>query len=209
MIDYKEYSRQRDIAQKRIKRMQEAGYKIKVHIPTVKELRADPGRASTEFSNLSKFLSGSNSLSAKREANRPKTPEAKREARREYERMRRRVKVTEAFQQEVGTKTDYKRFIKGIKKLGFDFKPSQLPAFYKYMEYRFAQGTSSYKYAFATFVEEYDAMLRKGYKPEHIIDDYQQFVADQEATKRKSRRMKGTDNKTAKKYWSQFGGWEV
>ena len=58
----KDYTRMRDIAVKRIKRAQEAGYWRKgKEIPTLAEVGRDPADLAYEYSRLSKFLESSSS----------------------------------------------------------------------------------------------------------------------------------------------------
>ena len=57
----KEYTRLRDIEQKRIKRAQEAGYlKNAPQIPTLKEIGKNPAALASEFSKLSKMVENEN-----------------------------------------------------------------------------------------------------------------------------------------------------
>lgn len=204
-IDYKEYSRQRDIAVKRIKRLEASGMKLDVHIPTVKEVR---GKAEFEqsrlFSALSGFLEGGMSLSRRRA--RAKATEAERaEQRRQYQRDYRRQKVAEKYERPT-VPNKYKGYLKGLKKLGVDLKPSQLPGFFKYMDYRFAQGNASRKYVFDIFVDDYQALLQKGYKPDQILADYEKFEADQIALGERAGGMNGYTVEQAISSWDKYIG---
>ena len=206
-IDYKEYSRQRDIAVKRIGRLNQAGYKIDVHIPTVKELRsgteAEAGRL---FTALTEYLTAGISLSRRREASRSQqTAEEKRERRREYQRDYRRQKVAEKFERP-NLPNKYKGYLKGLKQLGVDLKPSQLPGFFKYMDYRFAQGNASKKYVFDIFVDDYQALIQKGYKPDQILADYEKFQADQLALADRAGNMGGYTVEQAISSWDKYIG---
>ena len=63
-FDSKEYTRLRDIAQKRIKRAAAEGLAPAVHVPTVREIKAgivDPGQAMRE---LKRFISGGSTVTA-------------------------------------------------------------------------------------------------------------------------------------------------
>lgn len=63
-FDSKEYTRLRDIAQKRIKRAASQGIAPAVHVPTVREIKAgivDPGQAMRE---LKRFISGGSTVTA-------------------------------------------------------------------------------------------------------------------------------------------------
>lgn len=72
-MDYKEYSRLRSIARKRINRAVEAGKASPVHIPTVKEIRASGKDPERYLANVKSFLESPTSSLAKIR----KTPEVK------------------------------------------------------------------------------------------------------------------------------------
>ena len=204
-IDYKEYSRQRDIAVKRIKRLEASGMKLDLHIPTVKEVR---GKADFEQTRLFSALSGflENGLSLSRRRARTRASEAERaEQRRQYQRDYRRQKVAEKYERP-NVPNKYKGFLKGLKKLGVDLKPSQLPGFFKYMDYRFAQGNASKKYVFDIFVDDYQELLQKGYKPDQILADYEKFEADQIALGERAGGMTGYTVEQAISSWDKYIG---
>jgi len=190
-MDYKEYSRQRDIAVKRVKRMSEAGYKLDVKIPTVKELRSmSPERAEAMRSALEIYLDRGASLQRKRESERIHySQEEQAERRREYQRDYRRRRVAQEYAG--GRNSKYESYLKGIKTLGVDLKPSQLPGFFQYMDYRFSQGNASKKYVFDIFVDDYKDLLSKGYKPDQIVGDYEKFISNQLAVAERAGSMQG------------------
>lgn len=206
-FDYKEYTKQRDIAQKRIKRMQKAGVQIEVHIPTVKELRA----GSVDFREqmgkvLTEFVSTGVSLSRQREKERVSySPEQLRERKRQQARDYRRRKVAKEYERPAFPKK-YQGYLKGLKTLGVDVPPSKLPAFFEYMDYRFAQGNVSKKYVFDIFVDDYTKMLQKGYKPDQILSDFQKFEADQAALSDRAENMIGISAEKAIGLWDKFIG---
>lgn len=206
-FDYKEYTKQRDIAQKRIKRMQKAGVQIDVHIPTVKELRA----GSVDFREhmgkvLQEFVATGVSLSRKREKERVSySPEQIRERKRQQARDYRRRKVAKEYERPAYPKK-YQGYLKGLKTLGVDVPPSKLPAFFAYMDYRFAQGNVSKKYVFDIFVDDYTKMLQKGYKPDQILSDFQKFEADQAALSDRAENMIGISAEKAISLWDKFIG---
>lgn len=206
-FDYKEYTKQRDIAQKRIKRMQKAGVQIDVHIPTVKELRA----GSVDFREqmgkvLTEFVSTGVSLSRQREKERVSySPEQIRERKRQQARDYRRRKVAKQYERPSYPKK-YQGYLKGLKTLGVDVPPSKLPAFFEYMDYRFAQGNVSKKYVFDIFVDDYTKMLQKGYKPDQILSDFQKFEADQAALVDRAGKMIGITAEKAISLWDKFIG---
>ena len=204
-IDYKEYSRQRDIAVKRIKRLEASGVKLDVHVPTVKEVRSKGEFEQARlFSALSGFLETGVSLSRRRQRTKA-SEENQREQRRQYQRDYRRQKVAEKYERP-NVPNKYRGYLKGLKKLGVDLKPSQLPGFFKYMDYRFAQGTASKKYVFDIFVDDYQELLQKGYKPDQILADYEKFEADQIALGERAGSMNGYTVEQAISSWDKYIG---
>ena len=179
MSDYSEYTKQRDIAQKRIKRMQAAGMKIDYKVPTVKEIKAGKANLEESFRQLQTFLGSQMNLSSRRESQRIHyTQEQAAERKRQYQRRYRRQRVAREYERLEHPKK-YQGYTKALETLGIDLKPSQLPGFFQYMDYRFAQGNTAGKYLFDIFAKEYVQLLQRGYKPNQIISDYQQFMSDQ------------------------------
>ena len=204
-MDYKEYTRMRDIAQKRIKRAQAAGKGLEWNIPTVKELRKSGEYVSQIwFAQLSQFVSTGPSLSREREKNRkPLTPEQKREKRREYQYWNRRQRVAREHER-VDYPKKYQSYVTALRKLEVDIPPSKLPAFFQYLDYRFAQGKDSKQYVIDLFVADYKEMLRKGYNPNQILSDFQKFEANQAGVEERSNHMIGMSYEKAADLWSAF-----
>ena len=68
MATFSEYSRLRDIAQKRQKRLVSAGFFSGIHISTVKELRASGADPAAEIAKLQRFLAGPTTVKSIRQA---------------------------------------------------------------------------------------------------------------------------------------------
>ena len=226
MTDYKEYTRLRDIAQKRIKRGQAAGYGLDVHIPTVKELRQrGEGASEIEMIRLQQFIKTGFSLERRRAASRPKmTEEERKERRREQSRQYRRRKVArEEAREDYPTK--YLEYLKGIETLNrkirkqykdnpakmkrnlIDIKPKDLPAFFAYMDYRFSQGSSrDKKYVFDIFLDDFQEILKKGYDPAQTLADFKKFEADQLAIAERAGNMEGINYDRAAGLWTEYTG---
>ena len=206
MIDYKEYTKLRDIAQKRIKRGAAAGYGIQAYIPTVKELRQRGEFAGEiELMRLQQFLDTGFSLARRAAESRPViSEEERRERKRQQSRDYRRRRVAKEYERpEFPTK--YQSYLKGLKTMGVDVPPSKLPAFFSYMDYRFAQGSSKdKKYVFDIFVEDFQKMLKRGYNPNDILGDFQKFEADQAAIADRAGAMTGTSYQVAIDRWDEF-----
>ena len=202
MSDYKEYTRLRDIAVKRLKRLG-----VEAHVPTVKEIKSGKYDIETSFTNLTNFLETGRSRSKIRAESRLSiSPEERRERRNERQRLYRRFKKAEEFKfSESGSETgNYRAILKGANTLGFNMPPSEVPAFLAYMDYRFSQGTGAFAYAFSTFIDEYQELKRRGYSPAQMIGDYEQFVADQGAIQSRYNGMSGMSEEDVKTSWEHF-----
>ena len=201
MMDYKEYTRLRDIAEKRIKRAEKAGFDIgQSSFPTVKELRQKGAvEGAAELFKLKHFVEEGSSLSRDHVREYSQTESAERSRRYRRERI---ARDSAGYDEEKQKK--YLSYLKAIKTLGVDIPPSKLVEFFAYMDFRFAQGQGSSKYVIDIFVDDYTKMLRKGYKPSRIISDFQLFEADQIALKEKADRWSGMDYVTAAGMWKKF-----
>ena len=201
MADFKEYTRQRDIAVKRLKRMG-----VEAHIPTVKELKSGVFDVQTAFTNLFTFVESGISLSRIKAKERELiSPEEIRSKRNEQARLRRRIKKAEEFRETSGKESgNYRAFLKGAKRLGVDIKPSEVPAFLAYMDYRFSQGAGAFAYAFASFIEDYEELKQKGYSPSQMIGDYERFIADQAGIRDRYNAMEGVSSDSVIESWNRF-----
>lgn len=222
MIDFKEYTKLRDIAQKRIKRAIAAGVKIDKTVATVKELRQrGEFAAEIEMMQLKQFLQTGFSLARRREETRPVLSESeKRAKKREQNRLYRRMKVAREYERPEWP-TKYQSYLKGIEtfnrkyreqglyELVIDIPPRKLPAFFAYMDYRYSQGSyKDKKYMFDTFIEDYEQMLKAGYKADQILSDFKKFEADQALLSDSADQMEGTGYDLAAKRWHKFMKWD-
>lgn len=203
-VDFKEYSRLRDIAVKRLKRLEEKGNSSYTYeFSTVKEVRGmNEQEQSRRFSALSGFLESGPSLSKRRERSKA-SKEQRAKDRKEYQRDYRRRKVAQKYERP-GQPKKYQSYLKGLKTMGMDLKPSQLPSFFAYMDYRFSQGNFAKQYVFDQFATNYLELLAEGYKPGQILADYQQFESDQLAISAKADEMKGRPPEEVLAGWRKF-----
>ena len=197
MIDLKEYTRLRDIAQKRIKRSQEKGLNIDLRIPTIRELRIEGEKAlELAFKDLRNYIKSGITLNRQRKLS--ENPAAKKS--REY----RRTKVAKEYARE-DYPTKYQEYLKGLETLHMDIPPSKLPGFFAYMDFRFSQGAKGEKkYVFDNFVDDYLKLLEKGYNPENIVSDFEKFEADQAMIEERAGNMSGMNYEKAQGLWDQF-----
>lgn len=208
MSQFSEYTRLRDIVVKRLKRRGVTDF----HVPTVKEIKLSGNAKAIEIElahqtgQLQSFIYKTDIIREEKKARKPKfSPEQKKARRREYEKQYRRRKVAKEYERpEFPNK--YQGYLKGLRTMGVDIPPSKLPSFFKYMDYRLAQGNTAKKYVFDIFVDDYQKMLQKGYSPDQILADFQKFEADMLALQERFGVMRGMSVEQAIVLWDKFIG---
>ena len=233
-IDFKEYTRIRDIVQKRIKRAVKAGLAPMVHVPTVKEIRAgivDPAEA---LRALKGYYSGGSQVKTIRQTGLvpsfrsfptlPEQPTLSKEQKRQRERerqrdYRRRRKVREtAISPEKGKK--YEGYLKALetvsrtwkragKDIGIDLRsltPSQAQAFVEYMDYRFSQGDFTQRYVIDEFIQDFSKLLSKGHSPKNIVNDFNLFLENRMQLENRMNNMEGIPSWEFSGLWDDFIG---
>ena len=201
--NFSEYSRLRSIARKRAERLSEVGLSSLITFPTVKELKAQGVNAAQAVRAIESYLSAPTKTREYRridEAQRPvfvptstgvivtSKDREKLERRREQNRQssrRYRERVRSLSKQE-------KSYIKAARTLGLHITPANAKAFAEYMDFRFAQGGDSVHYKVARYVEDYmSVMEKKGYSPNEILNDFNQFLSDRANLMQNAENMKG------------------
>ena len=233
-IDFKEYTRIRDIVQKRIKRANKAGLAPLVHVPTVKEIKAgivDPQEA---LRALKGYYSGGSQVKAIRQTGLvpefrsfptlpelpPLSKEQKKKRQREYQRdYRRRRKVREtAITPEKGKK--YESYLKALESvsrtwkragrdIGIDLRslsPSQAQAFVEYMDYRFSQGDFTQRYVIDEFIQDFSKLLSKGHSAKNIVNDFNLFLENRMQLQGRMDSMEGIQSWEFSGLWDDFIG---
>ena len=233
-IDFKEYTKIRDIVQKRIKRAYAAGLAPMVHVPTVKEIKAglvDPAEA---MRALKDYYSSGSQVKAIRQTGLvpefkkfpelPPQPKVSRELLKEKRRKqqrdyRRRKKVREtALTPEKAKK--YESYLKALetvsktwKKAGRDIgidlsklSPTQAQAFVEYMDFRFSQGDFTQRYVIDEFIQDFSKLLSKGYSSKNIISDFNLFLENRMQLENRMNNMEGIQSWEFSGYWDEFIG---
>ena len=233
-IDFKEYTRIRDIVQKRIKRASKAGLAPLVHVPTVKEIKAgvvDPYEA---MRALKGYYSGGSQVKTIRQTGlvpefksfptlpkeKPLSKSEKKQRQREYQRdYRRRRKVREtAITPEKGKK--YESYLKALesvsrtwkragKDIGIDLRslsPSQAQAFVEYMDYRFSQGDFTQRYVIDEFIQDFSKLLSKGHSAKNIVNDFNLFLENRMQLQGRMDSMEGIQSWEFSGLWDDFIG---
>lgn len=233
-IDFKEYTRIRDIVQKRMKRAAAAGLAPLIHVPTVKEIKAgivDPQEA---LRALKGYYSGGSQVKTIRQTGLvptfksfptlPKMPPLSKDQKRQRERerqrdYRRRRKVREtAITPEKGKK--YESYLKALesvsrtwkragKDIGIDLRsltPTQAQAFVEYMDYRFSQGDFTQRYVIDEFIQDFSKLLSKGHSPKNIVNDFNLFLENRMQLQGRMDNMEGIPSWEFSGLWDDFIG---
>lgn len=213
-MDYKEYSRLRSIARKRIERAAAAGAGEYVRIPTVAEVRAS-GNPAAYMAAVKTFLNTpSGSLRAAKKENvsvakidfiplppgttKTLTPEAKLSRRRE---QKRRSKAKRAVERAAGSEKEARKrvgYLRALETLtakwreaGIDIanwlgvlSPKKAKAFTEYIEYRFSQGDYNNRYTIDTFIRDFGELVKREYSFDDIQGDFDAFLAKQKSLKK-------------------------
>ena len=207
-FDYKEYSRLRSIARKRIERASQAGIMDAARIPTVAEVRAS-GNPAVYLNQVQRFLEAP-TLREVRAGSAPVPPtfsrapelkkltdEQKRARRNEQKRRSKAKRAVEKQaqalgkdQKEINRRVGYLKALETVaaewRAAGIDaghwlgvMSPGQSKAFVEYMEYRFAQGDYTNKYVMDTFIRDFGDVVHRGFKLENIQKDFAAFLDKQ------------------------------
>ena len=233
-INFKDYTRLRDIVVKRNKRAVQAGLMPPVHFPTVAEIKAGFVDPATALQAVKGYYSSGSQVKAIRQTGllppaisfpempkpKPEPLEVKKERRRQQQRAyRRRKKVREtAITPDKGKK--YESYLKALetvsktwKKAGFDIgidlsslTPSQAQAFVEYMDYRFSQGDFTQRYVIDEFIQDFSKLLSKGHSAKDITSDFNQFLENRSQLQSRSDRMEGLSNSDIMGLWDEFIG---
>ena len=233
-MDYKEYSRLRSIARKRIERASAAGAMQYVRIPTVAEVRASANpdeymRTVKQFLNTPKAtlreskregISMPNVGFAPVPAIPKLSPEQKKIRRREQSR---RSKAKRAVERAASSAKEAKNkvgFLKALEKVAKDWRekgvdignwlgilsPAKAKAFTDYMEYRFSQGDYKNRYTIDTFIRDFGELVRAGYNVQDIQGDFDVFLENQKRLKQNKRKANkyGVDTDEVDSAWRRF-----
>lgn len=233
-INFAEYTRIRDIVQKRMKRAVAAGLMQPVHFPTVKEIKAGMVPAREALEAVKGYYSSGSQVKAIRQTgnvpviksfpimpSQPKpSAELKKEKRRQYQRDYRRRKAVRETALTPEKAKKYEGYLKALetvsrtwKKAGFnigiDLKsltPSQAQAFVEYMDYRFSQGDFTQRYVIDEFIQDFSRLLKKGHSAKSITADFNQFLENRNQMQRRSTIMEGLSSAESMSLWSEFIG---
>lgn len=231
-MDFKEYSRIRDIVVKRNKRAVAAGLAAPVHFPTVKEIRSgfvDAGQALRAVQN---FYSGGSTVKAIRQtklvpqmptfpvmpAERKLSADEKKERKRAADRAYRQRKKIRDVALNPAKARKYEGYLKAMrtvvdtwKRAGMDIgidpasmTPKQVQAFVEYIDYRFSQADFKMQYVIDEFIQDFSALMNQGYNFGQLTSDFDKFLANRMEVENRSDAMEGLSAGDFMSYMKQF-----
>ena len=199
---YGSYTQLRDIAVKRAGRLSAAGLAPAVHIPTVKELKLAGVAPATAIKNLEAYLAAPTKVSEARKLTTEERPVFVQTSRgvevttsAEEKRLKQRVQARERsrrYRERIKNLTEQDQiYRKAAATLGVYIAPADAKAFTEYMDYRFAQGGDKVTYKMNIYLKNFVKLMKTGYKPDEIIKDFQQYMADRAALENRADSMTG------------------
>ena len=228
----KEYTRIRDIVQKRMKRAVSAGLMAPVHFPTVKEIKSGIVDSGQAMRALQGFYSGGSQVKAIRQTGlvpefrqfpelpkqRKLTTEEQKQRRREQQRFyRQRAKVRKAALSPEKAKR-YESYLKALdtvakswgeagRDIGINLRsmsPAEAQAFVEYMDYRFSQGDYKRRYVIDEFIQDFVRLKRSGHKPQNITKDFEDFLENRQSLSNRKDQMEGITGSEFMGLWSEL-----
>lgn len=232
-MDFKEYSRLRSIARKRLERSAAAGLMPLIKIPTVKEARASDNPEAFMAAVKSILAAGSTVKEIRKSGSAPvfqlpqlpKMPKqlSSEEKRARRNEQKRRSKAKRAVEKAAGSEAEGRKRVGYLKALetvaakwrdaGIDvgnwlgvMSPGMSKKFVEYMEYRFAQGDYNNRYAIDTFIRDFGTLVQRGYDFNDIQGDFSAFLGKQKELQKGKRRTNkyGIDSDEVDSVWRIF-----
>ena len=232
-MDFKEYSRLRSIARKRLERSAAAGLMPLIKLPTVKEARAS-GNPEAFMAAVKNILAAGSTVTEIRKSGSapvvqlpqlPKMPKqlSSEEKRARRNEQKRRSKAKRAVEKAAGTESEGRKRVGYLKALetvaakwrdaGIDvgnwlgvMSPGMSKKFVEYMEYRFAQGDYKNRYTIDTFIRDFGTLVQRGYDFNDIQSDFSAFLGKQKELQKGKRRTNkyGIDSDEVDSVWRMF-----
>lgn len=219
-MDFKEYSRLRSIARKRLERSAAAGLMPLIKLPTVKEVRASDN-PEAYMSAVRNILSAGSTVKEIRKSGSapvvqlpqlPKMPKMPKDMSPEEKRIyrnkqKRRSKAKRAVELAAPTPEKARKrvgYLKALETLGEKWRehgvdignwlsvmsPGRAKQFVEYIEYRFSQGDYNSKYVIDTFIKDFGELQKREYDFKDIEKDFEVFLEKQKALKKGKKRTK-------------------
>ena len=205
---FSSYTRMRDIASKRIKRLEESGISVGFTFPTVKQIKTQNINLSEVTARLQTFLESPTKVREYKKLSDSERVSAERYIKKEREREQHRQR-NQRYRERLRNLTKREKSdLKASRTLGYSVGPSQAQMFSEYLAYRFKYGDEKKPYAIATYTEEFHALMKKN--KYHSFDDMQKdfegYMMNRHRMEDEYDNMNGISGAAFESMWSQFSG---
>lgn len=207
--NYKEYTRLRDIAQKRIGRISEAGLAPRIHIPTVKELKAQGVSAVEALKRITEFVSAPTTKTAFKKQTpieRASIISTSQNAIKSEKRRAQKRAANREYRKRIKSLTpEEKSELKGAKTLGIKIPPRYAKAYEEYMKVRYEMDKDTFKYTKLYATEEFASVIaKKDYDPNKLADDFRQYLNDRRSLEDSAGKMTGYSQPESESLAAEF-----
>lgn len=231
-MNFKEYSRMRDIVRKRNIRLAEQGLAPLVHFPTVKEIKTGVADRGAAFRAVSGYYSEGSTVTAVKQTgivpqviSFPEMPQARKLSSAEQKQRKRdwnrAYRQRKALRNEADSPEQAKKHISYLKALetvartwkqqgvdiGLDLKsmtPQEAQAFAEYMDYRFSQGDFTQMYVIDEFIQDFSKIRAKRHNAKDILQDFSAFMLNRAGLQDRADNMQGVTSGQWSGYWDKF-----
>lgn len=205
---FSSYTRMRDIASKRIKRLEESGISVGFIFPTVKQIKTQNINLSEVTARLQTFLESPTKVREYKKLSESERVSAERYIKKEREREQHRQR-NQRYRERIRNLTKREKAdLKASKTLGYSVGPSQAQMFSEYLAYRFKFGDEKKPYRIATYTEEFHALMKnnKYHSFSDMQNDFEGFMLNREQLEERSDSMHGITGSYFESMWQQFSG---
>lgn len=223
---FSSYTRLRDIAVKRSKRLEAAGLSVGITFPTVKQIKTEKLSLSEATARLQMYLEAPTKTGEYRKLQEQDRPifledrtgpvvtteagrsEAEKYIKKERERQLHRQR-NQRYRERLRNLTKREKSdLKASRTLGYSVGPSQAQMFSEYLAYRFKFGDEKKPYAIATYTEEFHALMKKNkyHSFDEMQRDFEGYMMNRHRMEDEYNNMNGISGAAFESMWSQFSG---
>lgn len=207
---YASYTRLRDIASKRIKRLEESGLSVGFTFPTVKQIKTQNINLNEATARLQLFIESPTKVREYKKLPEIERVQVEKYVKKEREREQHRQRNRRYRERERNLTKRESADLKASRKLGYSVGPSQAAIFSEYLAYRFKYGNENLRYAILNYTEDYKAITKK--KKYMTFDemqkDFEQYVLDRKSMQLDYENMEGISGKQFESMWQEYSGVE-
>ena len=204
------YTRLRDIAVKRIGRLEESGISVGISIPTIKQIKDENMNMDEAMARLQLFIESPTRMRDYKKLSETEKLNLegyfKEEHEKELHRQRNRryrERLKELSTEEMGN-------LKASRTLGLSVGPLRAKMFHEYLEYRFKYGDETVHYRILRYTEEFKALVSGKSRKYHTFDemkkDFELYMFNRQLLENEAETMKGIPGKQFDDNWKRVAG---